>query len=102
MTSALKNTLYPVDTVTTYPHSTEQLILTGFIFNIPQDTKITFIWKHNGTEMNTGIDTDFQDANIIFYRRIKDDHFESGAYSVEIYINDESSPSETVDFSVGY
>lgn len=101
MTSGIKDEVYPIDTVTIYPHSTQQLILTGSAYNAPTDTKMTAVWKHNEEIIDTQT-VDLQYTNLYFYRRIKDDHFESGAYSVEIYINDESSPSETVDFSVGY
>lgn len=101
MTSGIKDKIYPIDTVTTYPHSTEQLILTGSAYNAPTDTKMTTIWKHNGEKIDTQTAA-LQYTNLDFYRRINNDHFESGAYSVELYINDESSPSETINFSVGY
>lgn len=101
MTSALKDEVYPVDTVTSYTPLAEQLILTGTIYNVPTDMKITFIWKRNGVKINTHAGT-LQYANVDFYRKTIDDYFSSGSYTVEIYINEAKTPSETVNFSVGY
>ncbi len=101
MTSGVDASGYPMDTVTSVP-PTGTWYVTSILRNTQPGTMIHYVWYDtNGNVIDT-VDFDPQGAKDVYIFG----SFEltgiapEGQYRVEVYIDDASTPAETVDFSV--
>lgn len=102
MTTSVDANVLPIDIITNYPSNVKIVTLFGRLLNAPSDTKITFIWKYGSTQIYKDVKSDWKYANTRFSRYLEKKSWLNGSYSIEIYINNETTPSKTVNFSVGY
>ncbi len=109
MTTSVDDELHPIDTVTEYPTDAQRFMLFGKLFNASFNTTIKYVWKYNGDSFKTDFDSAWEYPNMRFYRSaVKESHLRCvayehwlpGSYSVELYVNDETTPSEIVNFKV--
>lgn len=91
----------PVDTVTGYETDAEKFTVSAIIRNAPDNTKITFVWYYEGSEVTSAeLDSgDIADRYIYGYLT-NDKDWPAGNYSVNIYLEDNSTPASTVNFTV--
>ena len=103
MTTAIINCA-PLDTVTSYKSSTEKLILTAQVDNIPRNTTLRFVWTYE--DENILIDTATLDVGDETSTLFESDEtlpgggWPTGTYKVEIYIGSKTTPSGTVTFKI--
>jgi len=102
MTTNVDSDGKPLDTVTSYKTSAERFTVSAIIRNAPNNTKITFVWFYDGDEV-TSVDLDSGTIadRYIFGYLTNTQAWPEGEYSVEIYIEDNSSPANVVNFTVG-
>jgi hypothetical protein len=101
MTTALDSNNSSIDNVTSYNIDAEQFIVTATV-NAPEDTMLIFVWKQGSNIIYTSEKLDVSDTNeyLVYATLTNDQIWDEGDYSVEIYVNDDTQPTESVDFTV--
>ncbi len=102
MTTELDSNGVPVDSVTSYSTDAEKFIITATVNNAPDDTVIIFLWKQESTILYKSDELDVSNTNEynVYAALTNDQVWDEGDYSVEIYVDDNAEPFQTVDFTV--
>lgn len=91
----------PVDTVASYKTSAAKFTVSAIIRNAPNNTKITFIWFYKGSKITSAeVDSGDIPDRYIYGHLTNTQAWPTGEYSVEIYLNNNSSPASIVNFTV--
>lgn len=101
MTTDVDSQGKPVDTVASYKTSSAKFTVSAIIRNAPNNTKITFIWFYKGSKITTAeVDSGNIADRYIYGYLTNTQAWPTGEYSVEIYINNNTSPASIVNFTV--
>jgi len=82
----------------TFPVSTATLYCSAVLKNAPSGTKVTFVWKHDGTDLGTA-DVEATGGNVIGNMSING-ALEPGSYSVTVKLNSDNSTPITKQFTL--
>ena len=103
MTTALDDKGGPADSVDSYKTDAEEFLISAELHNAPDHTAVRFVWRYlpedvKITEMP--LDSGELTDRYISCNLTNDGPWPEGAYAVEIYLEDQTKPVETVNFTV--
>jgi len=103
MTTSIDDKGAPADTVSSYKTDAAEFLVSAELHNAPDHTAIRFVWRYltedlEITEMN--LDSGEMTDRYISCNLTNDTLWPEGEYAVEIYIDDQTKPVESVNFTV--